>query len=48
MGGKSCIVVDGSCTTLVNPETGDAKAFVLDYSYDSMDANRLRVVPNNL
>lgn len=40
MGGKSCIVVDGSCTTLVNPETGDAKAFVLDYSYDSMDANR--------
>lgn len=37
MGAKSCIVVDGSCTTLVNPDTGDAKAFVLDYSFDSSD-----------
>jgi len=33
----SCVVVDGSCTTLVNPDTGDAKAFVLDYSFDSSD-----------
>ena len=33
----SCIVVDGSCTTVVNPDTGDAKAFVLDYSFDSSD-----------
>eukprot|EP00286_Rhodomonas_abbreviata_P005259 CAMPEP_0181330020 /NCGR_PEP_ID=MMETSP1101-20121128/23655_1 /TAXON_ID=46948 /ORGANISM="Rhodomonas abbreviata, Strain Caron Lab Isolate" /LENGTH=373 /DNA_ID=CAMNT_0023439205 /DNA_START=243 /DNA_END=1361 /DNA_ORIENTATION=+ len=40
MGSKSCIVVDDNCTTLVNPETGDAKAFVLDYSYDSTDASR--------
>jgi len=37
MGSKTCIVVDGNCTTIVNPETGDAKAFVLDYSYDSSD-----------
>ena len=37
MGAKSCVVVDGSCTTIVNPETGDAKAFVLDYSFDSSD-----------
>jgi len=37
MGAKSCVVVDGSCTTLVNPDTGDAKAFVLDYSFDSSD-----------
>lgn len=25
LGGKSCVVVDGGCTTIVNPETGDAK-----------------------
>eukprot|EP00283_Hemiselmis_rufescens_P024033 CAMPEP_0173446804 /NCGR_PEP_ID=MMETSP1357-20121228/37360_1 /TAXON_ID=77926 /ORGANISM="Hemiselmis rufescens, Strain PCC563" /LENGTH=263 /DNA_ID=CAMNT_0014413137 /DNA_START=159 /DNA_END=947 /DNA_ORIENTATION=- len=37
IGGKSCVVVDGGCTTIVNPETGDAKAFVLDYSFDSSE-----------
>jgi hypothetical protein len=25
----SCVVVDGSCTTLVNPDTGDALSFLL-------------------
>ena len=25
LGSKSCVVVDGGCTTIVNPETGDAK-----------------------
>jgi hypothetical protein len=39
----SCIVVDGSCTTLVNPDTGDAKAFVLDYSFDSSDPSDRRI-----
>ena len=37
MGAKRCVVVDGNCTTIVNPDTGDAKAFVLDYSFDSSD-----------
>ena len=43
----SCIVVDGSCTTLVNPDTGDAKAFVLDYSFDSSDPSD-RQIPQTL
>ncbi|KAJ1477331.1 P-loop containing nucleoside triphosphate hydrolase protein [Baffinella frigidus] len=42
MGSKTCIVVDGNCTTIVNPDTGDAKAFVLDFSYDSSDASAAR------
>jgi hypothetical protein len=25
MGGKNCVVIDGGCTTIVNPESGDAK-----------------------
>jgi hypothetical protein len=36
-GAKSCVVIDGACTTLVNPESGNARAFVLDYSYDSSE-----------
>jgi hypothetical protein len=25
MGGKNCVIIDGGCTTIVNPDTGDAK-----------------------
>lgn len=34
---KCSIMIERDCTTLVNPITGDAKAFLLDRSYNSFD-----------
>jgi hypothetical protein len=31
----SCTIIQHSTTSIFNPETGDVKAFVLDYAFDS-------------
>ena len=30
-----CTIIQHSTTSIFNPETGDVKAFVLDYTFDS-------------
>ena len=34
-GAKCVVAVDGRSTTITNPETGEAKTFTFDYSWDS-------------